>query len=216
MSGGASKLRDVRKLADSRAVFELDVPLLQLPNVPPEFSSGDGTVRAHLSFGREQGFALAQVALDAQLAVNCQRCLSPMQLAVHTSSPVLIVESEREAEEAPAGWETFLAPEGRVDFEALVAEELLLALPIVPLHERASECAALMGADPAAVAARGGAHAASEASSGAAAATQAAATEPATTRPFADLRNLLERAAASSGSGSRRTAHGSESRGTRK
>jgi uncharacterized protein len=216
MSGGASKLRDVRKLADSRAVFELDIPLVQLPNVPPEFSSGGGTVRAHLSFGREQGFALAQVALDAQLSVNCQRCLSPMQLTVHTSSPVLIVESELEAEQAPAGWETFLAPEGRVDFEALVAEELLLALPIVPLHEQAGECAALMSADLATVAASGGAHAASAAGSGAAAASGAAASEPATTRPFADLRSLLERAAASSGSGSRRPPQGSESRGTRK
>jgi DUF177 domain-containing protein len=192
MSGGAAKLRDVRKLADSRAVFELDFPLLQLPGLPAEFTSGAGSVQARLSFGREQGFAMTQVELTAQLAVTCQRCLSPLQLQVKTSSPVLIVESERQAEEAPAGWETFLAPEGRVDFAALVAEELLLALPIVPLHEQASECAALEAAKP----------------------TQAAelsealppAGEAATTRPFADLRALLERDARGRGksSGKRR------------
>src|SRR5215469_5202494 len=143
MSGGAAKLRDVRKLADSRAVFELDFPLLQLPGLPAEFTSGGGSVRARLSFGREQGFAMTQVELAAQLAVTCQRCLGPLQLQVKTGSPVLIVESERQAEQAPAGWETFLAPEGRVDFAALVAEELLLALPIVPLHEQAGECVSL-------------------------------------------------------------------------
>jgi uncharacterized protein len=177
MSGGAAKLRDVRKLADSRAVFELDFPLLQLPGLPAEFTSGAGSVRAQLSFGREQGYAMAQVELTAQLAVTCQRCLSPLQLQLQTSSPVLIVESERQAEQAPAGWETFLAPEGRVDFAALVAEELLLALPIVPLHAQASECAAL------------------EAGKSAEGAEEAEPPtgEPATTRPFSDLRALLER-----------------------
>jgi uncharacterized protein len=183
MSGGAAKLRDVRKLADSRAVFELDFPLLQLPGLPVEFTSGDGSVRARLSFGREQGFAMAQVELAAQLAVTCQRCLAPLQLQVNTSSPVLIVESERQAEEAPAGWETFLAADGRVDFAALVAEELLLALPIVPLHERASECVPPEAGAPAQ------AVEVSEAlpPSG----------ETATTRPFADLRALLDRDAVS-------------------
>lgn len=179
MSGGAAKLRDVRKLADSRAVFELDFPLLQLPGVPAEFTSGAGSVRARLSFGREQGFAMAQVELATQLAVTCQRCLAPLQLQVKTSSPVLIVESERQAEEAPAGWETFLAPEGRVDFAALVAEELLLALPIVPLHEQAAECASLQTGQSAPAA---------EVSE-----PLAPAGEPAMTRPFADLRSLLER-----------------------
>jgi DUF177 domain-containing protein len=178
MSGGAAKLRDVRKLADSRAVFELDFPLLQLQGLPAEFTSGGGSVRARLSFGRAQGFAMTQVELTAQLAVTCQRCLSPLQLQVKTSSPVLIVESERQAEDAPAGWETFLAPEGRMDFAALVAEELLLALPIVPLHEPATECAprdAGKAAEAVAI---------SEA--------PAPPGEPAMTRPFADLRALLE------------------------
>jgi uncharacterized protein len=179
----ASKLRDVRKLADSRAVFDLDIPLRQLPGLPEEFSSGGGQVRARLSFGREQGFAIVQVELQAELAATCQRCLGAVPLRVTTSSPVLIVESEREAEAAPAGWETFFAPEGRMEFAALVAEELLLALPIVPLHEQ-GQCQPL----------------AAPMSDGAAQASRASATAEesagqTTTRPFADLRALLERGA---------------------
>ena len=192
MSGGAAKLRDVRKLADSRAVFELDIPLAQLPDLPPEFTSGGGTVRAHLSFGREQGLPMADIVLDAELAVSCQRCLAPMQLHVTAHSPVLIVETERAAEEAPAGWETFLAPEGRVDFAALAAEELLLALPIVPAHAHMTECAPLAESATAAqaAAAREGAEAHSARS------TPVVDTAAKTIRPFADLRALLERDAA--------------------
>ena len=178
MSGGALKLREVRKLADSRAAFEFEIPVAELPDIPPEFGAGNGLVQAQVRFGREQGFAVADVELRAQLQVVCQRCMAPMPLTVESHSPVLVVETEREAEEAPAGWETFLAPEGRLSLAALVAEEVLLAIPIVPLHDAGPSCAA---AAPDAVAAT---PAGPEA---------AAIEEGATVRPFADLKALLER-----------------------
>jgi uncharacterized protein len=180
MSGGALKLRDVRKLADSRAAFEFEMPVAELPDVPPEFGSGDGQVQAQVRFGREQGFAVADVSLHAHLQVICQRCMAPMPLTLEAHSPVLVVESEREAEEAPAGWETFLAPEGRLNLAALVAEELLLAVPIVPLHEPSAACAAAESVTAGTVAQRAGAQAAPGDASG-------------VTRPFADLKALLER-----------------------
>jgi uncharacterized metal-binding protein YceD (DUF177 family) len=105
-----------------------------------------------------------------------------MPLEVEAVSPVVLVESEREAEEAPAGLETFLAPDGRLSLEALVAEELLLAVPIVPLHDGGGTCGSMLGPSPAAAAARA-----------AGAAPAAAAEGSATARPFADLRALLER-----------------------
>jgi DUF177 domain-containing protein len=176
MSGGASKLRDFRKLAETRAELELDLALAQLPGMTPELSAGDGHVHAKVRFGREQGFAVADVELNARLEAVCQRCMGPMPLLVQARSPVLLVESEREAEGAPAGWETFLAPEGRLDPAALVAEELLLAVPIVPLHGPDSACAATAGSE------------------GAVEVQPASAAEAAATRPFADLRALLERA----------------------
>lgn len=213
----APKLRDVRKLADSRAVFDLDVALTALPNLPANFVAGGGWVKAHLEFGREQGFAIARVELQAQLMVTCQRCLGAMPLRIHTHSPVLIVESEQEADGAPAGWETFLAPEGRLVPEALIAEELLLALPIVPLHEQASECEPLadgatemlppaQAAAAATTAVGPGSRGSEDAGSVDAAATAAAPTpQPpaaqATVRPFSDLRALLERAGKPRGGG---------------
>jgi uncharacterized protein len=183
----APKLRDVRKLADSRAVFDLDVALAALPDFPPDYVAGGGSVKAHLVFGREQGFAVARVELQAQLTATCQRCLGALPLNIQANSTVLIVESQREAEDAPAGWETFLAPEGRLQFEALIGEELLLALPIVPAHEQSSQCVSLAASEPAPVA---------EAPSAAPAAAPPTpeASAQATVRPFADLRALLERA----------------------
>jgi DUF177 domain-containing protein len=182
MPGGASKLRDIRKLAETRAAFDFDLPMTDLPGLPPELSAGGGRVQTQLRFGREQGFATAEVRLHAQLQVTCQRCMGPLSLAVDAKSPVVIVESEQEAEQAPAGMETFLAPDGRLSLSALVAEELLLALPIVPLHGTGTTCQPL-GEAPVA-----GTQAALAGGAGAPATDGAAVV-----RPFADLRALLER-----------------------
>jgi len=142
MPDGASKLRDLKQLSDTGAAFEYELELAQLPGVPLHRSASAGTVRARLRFGREQGWPAAQVALEAEVEMTCQRCMRPMRVRIEADSPVLIVESERAAEDVPAGAETFLAPEGRLSIAALVAEELLLALPIVPMHEFGASCAA--------------------------------------------------------------------------
>src|ERR1700691_1254171 len=179
MPGGASKLRDVRKLADARATLDLEIPVAELPGLPGELISGSGNVHAHLQFGREQGFMVAQVALRAQLELICQRCMGPMPMPIETSSPVLLIESEADAEAAPVEWETYLAAEGRLSLAALAAEELLLALPVVPLHPDGGPCEAAAGR---AAAVRGSQPPLSP---------QAGSGE-ATVRAFADLRALLD------------------------
>jgi uncharacterized protein len=179
MPGGASKLRDVRKLADTRSTLDLDIPVAELPGLPLELITAAGAVHARLQFGREQGYMVAQVALRGQLELICQRCMRPMPLRVDTDSPVLLVESESEAENAPVEWETYLAAEGRLSPAALAAEELLLVLPIVPLHA-AADCDASTGTSLAAPEADPGA-------------VSPDAPDAAKARPFADLRALLDR-----------------------
>jgi uncharacterized protein len=180
MPGGASKLRDIRKLADAGATFELDIPVAELPGLPLGSLPGEGEVQAQLRFGHEQGFMAAHVALRAELPLICQRCMGSMRARIETDSAVLLLESEADAERAPVEWETYLAADGRLSFAALVAEELLLALPIVPLHADAAVCAGQSEEAGAVAGVR---------------ASQAVEQEgavAATVRPFADLRSLLE------------------------
>jgi uncharacterized protein len=169
MPGGALKLRDVRKLSDAHAILDLDIPLAELPGLPVELIAAGDPLHAHVEFGREQGFMVARVALRGALELVCQRCLGPMRWQVDTSSPVLLIESETEADGAPAEWETYLAVEGRLSVAALAAEELRLALPIVPLHADGLQCRQAETPAP-----------------------EPLAAPQVTARPFADLRALLE------------------------
>jgi uncharacterized protein len=143
----------------------------ELPGLPVQLVAGGGPLHVHVQFGREQGHIMAQVALRGELLLVCQRCMKPMSWRVDSNSPVLLIEAESQADGAPVEWETYLAVEGRVSLGALAAEELMLALPIVPLHANAKDC-------------------------GAAASLVTTAEQNAPvqdmSRPFADLRALLE------------------------
>jgi uncharacterized protein len=179
MPHGWSKPRDLAKLAEMNALFEFEIPLGDLPGIPEEFAFADQPVRVRLQFGSEQGLAVADIRLRATLRPICQRCLGVMALEVATDSHVAIVASEADAAAVPEALETFLAPEGQGTLAALAAEELLLALPLVPRHGPAEHCvaAAPHGAE-------GIEHAAAPTGAPLAEVTQ---------RPFADLRALLER-----------------------
>jgi uncharacterized protein len=142
MPGGWSKPRELAKLADTRAEFEFAIPVGELPGIPAELSLADEPVRVGLRFAREQGTAVANVQVRARLRPLCQRCLAPMRIEVSSSSHVAVIEHPAAADTVPGEMETFLAPEGRCDLAALAAEELLLALPIVPRHAEGEGCEA--------------------------------------------------------------------------
>jgi uncharacterized protein len=135
MSEGWSKLRDIDLLADGKAEFDLVVPLEYMARVQREFVRPGNEVRGLVTFRREMGRPLARVELSGRLELICQRCMAPMQWPVRTKSSAILLDAEHEADQLPASTETVLAPQGKVRLIDLIEEELLLALPLVPLHE---------------------------------------------------------------------------------
>ena len=140
MSEGWSKLLDIGPLADGRAEIDFSIPLKEFPRVLPVLAAPDGTARGRVIFGREGRLAVAEVAVAVQVALLCQRCLSPLNWPVDSTGRAALVATAAEAERVPETLETVLAPEHRISIRDLVEEELLLALPLVPRHEN-DECA---------------------------------------------------------------------------
>jgi DUF177 domain-containing protein len=174
MPAGWTIPRDVAKLATARAEFNLEVPFAELPGMPAEWAGASGTVHATLRFAREQGLAVVDVAIQGSVPMICQRCLEPMMQLLESSSRVAVVSTSAQADGVPAEWETVLASDGQLTLAALIAEEVLLSLPVVPRHTVTRDCGTLAREllEPLA-------------------ATAPAAQEAETQRPFADLRALL-------------------------
>lgn len=127
MPQGWLKQLDVQKLAARAASFEADVPVPEL--------AGNQSIHAVVVFGNEGRWSVADITLKGELELTCQRCLKPLALPIDSRSRVVLVESEEQSREAPVEFETVLAPAGQTSVAALVAEELLLSVPIVPLHD---------------------------------------------------------------------------------
>ena len=141
MSPPWSKPLDVGRLAETQAGIDFAVPLAELPRLRSRLASVEGDVRGHVHFAREAGVAVAELTMSGTAKVACQRCLEAMDVAVESRVRVGLIGAQAEVSRVPEDLEPMLAPEGRVSIGELVEEELLLALPIVPLHEDAGECA---------------------------------------------------------------------------
>ena len=176
MSPPWSKPLEIDRLADGEADIDFAVPLAELPRLRSQLASVDGMVSGRVHFTRESGLAVADLTLSGEATLVCQRCLGTMTESVNSSVRVALVGSEADASGVPEDLEPVLAPGGRTTVGELIEEELLLALPIVPLHAQASDCVA-----PVSDSADGGA-------------TQLSQTpEQTTQRPFAQLDKLLKR-----------------------
>jgi uncharacterized protein len=145
MSEPWSQLSDVDRLADRHAEVAFEIPLDQMPKVREQFASAGGRVRGVARFRREAGFRVAVLTLSGSAGLVCQRCLEPMQVPIEGSAHVALIVSEDEADRVPPEFETVHVPENRIRVRDLVEEELLLTLPISPLHEATEECGAASG-----------------------------------------------------------------------
>ncbi len=173
MSEPWSQLIDVDRLADRQADVAFDIPLSRLPRVQAQIAGAQGTVHGVAHFRREAGYRVAMLELEGEAKLACQRCLAPMTWPLASETRVAILANEREADSVPQEVETVHAPDNRIRVADLVEEELLLTLPLVPLHESAEECQAVQDEVPTPV--------------------EEAAPAPETQRPFEQLGELLKR-----------------------
>ncbi|HUA89183.1 MAG TPA: YceD family protein [Steroidobacteraceae bacterium] len=142
MSPPWSRPLEVDRLADSGADLDFAVPLAELPGLRPERPHVGGEVTGHAHFSRERGFTVVALELAGAARLECQRCLRPLEFPLRGQVRVALIDAADQATQVPEDLEPVLAPGGRISLAELITEELLLSLPIVPLHAGEGECRA--------------------------------------------------------------------------
>ena len=171
MSSAPADLVNAVELAGRSARLERRLDLRHLPRLV-EAGALEGTrARAELAFGRIEGRTTVEAQVSGDLVLTCQRCLRPCTCTVNEGASLVVMASD--AEEVPGGFEPLLGDAERLSVTELIEEQLLLGLPLVPKHATIALC----GEAPAAIASSS--------------ATEAATDE--TQRPFANLRELLDK-----------------------
>ncbi len=119
------------------------LPLANLQRFTDYLSAQTGQVAVSLKFGADEGGQrLLSGALDTQVQVTCQRCLQDLKLELHCSLSMLVFDTEDELQEKlqelPESCDAVTMPEAGLDVLALIEDELILSLPMVPMHADAA------------------------------------------------------------------------------
>ena len=130
------------KLAVSEKRLEGQVPLSKLGRISDLILERDGAVSYSLAFARDD-MGIVQISgdLTAPLTVTCQRCLGIMQLQLRCQVNVGVIDDQQQIDELPETLEPVIAEERRISLLQLLEDELLLGMPLAPVHEP-SDCPA--------------------------------------------------------------------------
>lgn len=142
---------DPIRLAETRQVLEGRVAVSAMPrlmaalDIPP-LSTRE--VDVDLAFSVDgQGVRRVLGSLRAELDAICQRCLQPMIVPLHVNIALGIVRALDEVEQLPGEYEPLVLASvtEAQSLAAIIEDELLLALPVAPLHEE-GQCLVRSGA----------------------------------------------------------------------
>jgi uncharacterized protein len=107
----------------------------------PEHPAQERAVRIQATCRRDEGGTpVLEAELGTVIYVVCQRCLESMELELRVS-PRLAFGAEREGERSGAF--EFCEIEAGTTLRKLFEDELLLAVPPFPTHDRNEDCGAL-------------------------------------------------------------------------
>jgi uncharacterized protein len=150
MSHRLPELFDPRRSADLGRRMSGRIRLDRLPRLAEVIEGGEAMVEVKADLGRDaEHRAVLTGRLRANLTLECQRCLGPMQLPLDVGFRLAIVETPAEAERLPDGLDPLLlACDEQVRLAHIVEDELLLALPQVAMHEP-NDCAGPLWRDDA-------------------------------------------------------------------
>lgn len=120
----------------ARRSFDGELPLAAMPRLREALADGEGVARYEMEFGRDGfGTAFLDLRVQAPLTLVCQRTLEPFVLPVSLHSRLGLIRAEREEAALPADSEPLLVgADGRLDPVEVIEDELLLALPLIPVN----------------------------------------------------------------------------------
>jgi uncharacterized protein len=138
MSGSWPSMIDPIQLADKGARLTAALPMKGMRRLLELYPNDTGSVAIDLQFERNAGDGVRMMygRIEAQLRLVCQRCLEPFDYPLHSTPQLLLLcPGERpdlmESGDAPADT---LMVEQPVSLSGLIEDELLLAMPMIPMH----------------------------------------------------------------------------------
>jgi uncharacterized protein len=138
MAGGLPVSVDPVRLADQDARLRGSLPIARMKRLVSMCVSDAGEARLELNFRREAESGLRRITgwIEAVVQCRCERCMEPFALPLAAEVDLLVVPP---GSGELAGEGDVLEADGPVSLSEIVENELILAMPMVPMHP-ADQC----------------------------------------------------------------------------
>ena len=131
---------DAWRMVQARRMFQGALPLKGFKRLRDSLAAGSGEVTYELEFGKDEiGVAHLHVRADATLPLTCQRTLEVFGLPVHVDAKLGLIASEADEAALPSDYEPLVTLDGQINPAEVIEDELILALPVVPLKPGAED-----------------------------------------------------------------------------
>lgn len=128
---------DVYRLAKEQVTLDGRIELEAMPRFLECIDHIEGDAQAWFEFATtDTGLNSVTVSIKAPVGLVCQRCLEVMVLNMDIKSQFIFVSSEKQIENIPDQYEGVVVEELPYSLWSLVEDELILAIPIIPMHEQ--------------------------------------------------------------------------------
>ncbi len=136
MSDHLGEFIEPLSLAEKGRTLTGQLPLSRLDRLCQSLHDGKGEVDVRLHFDKDEvGQPNVTGRLETLLQLKCQRCMQAMALPLGVDLHIGLVRTQKQAESLPDNFDPLLISDEPITAADIVEDELILALPLVALHE---------------------------------------------------------------------------------
>jgi len=104
------------------------------------------TANVQFEFGSE-GLPQIEMSIAGRVSLQCQRCLDPVVWPVQVETRLTVLDNEEQTELIASPFDSVLIGADGLDLAILIEDEILAALPMVPVHTDEPQCRVASGED---------------------------------------------------------------------
>ena len=132
---------DLIATAEAGRALRGSIAVARLDRLLPVLVSDEGELQVEMQLGKDpDATRYMQGSIKGAVIVMCQRCLEKMALPLDLEFRLGLVASEDAADALPERYEPLLVTAEPAHIADVIAEEVLLAIPIVPRHSDRVDC----------------------------------------------------------------------------
>jgi uncharacterized protein len=126
---------DAWRMVATQRTFEGVLPLSDMPRLRGALADTEGSARVSVEFGEDNlRIPFVELRIDARLPLECQRSLQRFAYPVKIVQRLGLIRDEEGEDALPEGYEALLVgDDGLLRPAELVEDELILAVPVVPV-----------------------------------------------------------------------------------